>query len=189
MVSPRGRTAAGVAEGRGEPRRRDPAARARGSSTRTTRASRRWPGVAARLARGPRRPPVLATFHGVRHAEYRAAAAVLRLADARRVRVRGPRRRARRRPGFPDAAGGAQRRRRAAARSRRAARLDAELGLGGAPVVLAAGRLVAQKNHARFLDAAALVAAARPDVRFLLVGDGPLRGELEEQARARSATA
>ena len=37
------------------------------------------------------------------------------------------------------------------------ARVDAELGLGGAPVVIAVGRLVAQKNHARFLAAAARV--------------------------------
>ncbi|MGH2968263.1 MAG: glycosyltransferase family 4 protein, partial [Solirubrobacteraceae bacterium] len=39
-------------------------------------------GVAARLGRGPRRPPLVATFHGVRRAEYRAAALVLRTADA-----------------------------------------------------------------------------------------------------------
>ena len=38
--------------------------------------------LGARLARGPRRPPVLATFHGVRHAEYRAASVLLRGADA-----------------------------------------------------------------------------------------------------------
>ena len=66
----------------------------------------------------------------------------------------------------------------------RDARLDAELGLTGAPVVIAVGRLVEQKNHARFLDAAAEVAAVRPDVRFLVVGDGPLRAELAAQARS-----
>jgi glycosyltransferase involved in cell wall biosynthesis len=122
---------------------------------------------------------VLATFHGVRHAEYRAAAALLRGADAvscvsadlaaglgeaglagarivpNSVAVPSP-------PG--DAA---------------LARLDAELGLGGAPVVVAVGRLVEQKNHARLLDAAADV-----DARFLIVGDGPLRGELEERVAA-----
>ena len=64
------------------------------------------------------------------------------------------------------------------------ARLDAELGLDGAPVVVAIGRLAKQKNHARFLAAAARVAEVRPDVRFLLVGDGPLRAELADQARS-----
>jgi len=38
--------------------------------------------LGARLARGPRRPRLLATFHGVRHAEYRAASVLLRGADA-----------------------------------------------------------------------------------------------------------
>ena len=38
--------------------------------------------LGARLGRGPRRPRVLATFHGVRHAEYRAASLLLRGADA-----------------------------------------------------------------------------------------------------------
>ncbi|HET6547251.1 MAG TPA: glycosyltransferase, partial [Solirubrobacter sp.] len=38
-------------------------------------------GAAARLARGPRRPPVVATFHGVMPGEYRAAARLLRAAD------------------------------------------------------------------------------------------------------------
>ena len=53
--------------------------------------------------------------------------------------------------------------------------------LGDAPVVMAVGRLVEQKNHARFVAAAAEVAAARPDARFVIVGDGPLRGALEAQ--------
>jgi glycosyltransferase involved in cell wall biosynthesis len=43
---------------------------------------------------------------------------------------------------------------------------------------------VAQKNHGRFLAAAARVASERPDVRFLVVGDGPLRSDLAEQSRA-----
>ncbi|MGZ8648694.1 MAG: glycosyltransferase, partial [Solirubrobacteraceae bacterium] len=52
------------------------------------------------------------------------------------------------------------------------------------PVVAIIGRLAPQKNHARFLEAVARVAPERPDVRFLVVGDGPLRTELAEQARA-----
>jgi glycosyltransferase involved in cell wall biosynthesis len=40
------------------------------------------------------------------------------------------------------------------------------------------------KNHAAFLGIAAKVAAKHRDVEFVLVGDGPLRPELEQQARA-----
>ena len=39
------------------------------------------------------------------------------------------------------------------------------------------------KNHSGFLRAAAKVHARMPDVEFVLVGDGPLRPELEQQAR------
>jgi glycosyltransferase involved in cell wall biosynthesis len=43
------------------------------------------------------------------------------------------------------------------------------------------GRLMAQKNHALLLRAAARVVREAPDVRFVIGGDGPLRGELERQ--------
>jgi glycosyltransferase involved in cell wall biosynthesis len=143
-------------------------------------------GLGARLARGPRRPGVLATFHGVRHTEYRAASLLLRGADAvtcvSEDLVAGLR----------DAGLPADRLHVIANSVRvptardpgRDARLDAELALGGAVVIIAVGRLVEQKNHARFIAAAAEVAAARPDARFLIVGDGPLRAELAAQARS-----
>ena len=129
--------------------------------------------LGARLGRGPRRPPVLATFHGVRRAEYRAAGALLRGADAvscvsedlaaglRAAGVSGVR-------VIPNSVTPPPPGR-------------AELDLGDAPVVMAVGRLVEQKNHARFVAAAAEVTAARPDARFVIVGDGPLRGALEAQ--------
>jgi glycosyltransferase involved in cell wall biosynthesis len=47
-------------------------------------------------------------------------------------------------------------------------------------VVLASARLHPQKGHTYLLAAAALV----PDATFVLAGDGPLRVELESQARA-----
>ncbi len=40
------------------------------------------------------------------------------------------------------------------------------------------------KNHSLFLRAATLVASRFPHVEFVLVGDGPLRSELEQQAEA-----
>ena len=41
-----------------------------------------------------------------------------------------------------------------------------------------------EKNHALFLRAAARVRRAVPDARFLIVGDGPQRGELEALAQS-----
>ena len=132
------------------------------------------------------RPPLLATFHGVPPGEYPNAARVLRgariVACVSEDLVEGlarrgfPRERLRvvrnavRVPGPPSPDG-------------RAA-LDAELGLAGAPVVAIVGRLVSQKAHGRFLEAAALVLAQLPSTRFLVVGDGPLRRELEARAAA-----
>ncbi|TLM76675.1 MAG: glycosyltransferase family 4 protein [Actinobacteria bacterium] len=46
-----------------------------------------------------------------------------------------------------------------------------------APLVLFAGRLEAVKDVATFVRAAALVAAERPDARFVVAGEGPLRAE------------
>ena len=51
--------------------------------------------------------------------------------------------------------------------------------------IVSIGRLVEQKNHALFLDAAARLAQRLPDARFVIVGDGPLRLWLEAQARDR----
>ena len=53
-------------------------------------------------------------------------------------------------------------------------------GPAAPPVVLAAGRLVAQKNFALLLDALAL---CPPPVRLILAGDGPERVTLEARAR------
>ncbi len=48
----------------------------------------------------------------------------------------------------------------------------------GAPVLVFAGRLTAQKDPALLLDALALL----PDARLVMLGEGPLRGALEQQA-------
>ncbi|CAN5462159.1 hypothetical protein BH10ACT6_BH10ACT6_08050 [soil metagenome] len=45
------------------------------------------------------------------------------------------------------------------------------------------GRLSPEKNQARLLDAFAIVHAGHPNTRLLLVGDGPLRDELEARIR------
>ena len=59
----------------------------------------------------------------------------------------------------------------------------AALGIGdGEPVVALVGAMRPEKDHKTYLDAARLVNGAMPSARFLLVGDGPLRAELEARA-------
>ena len=61
----------------------------------------------------------------------------------------------------------------------------ADFGLSEeAPLVLFAGRLAAQKGVDDLLAALDLVRHVHPDVRTLIVGDGPLRSHLEETAHA-----
>ena len=50
--------------------------------------------------------------------------------------------------------------------------------------VMTVGRLVPQKGIETLLEAAAQVVACHPQVRFRVLGDGPLRAALEGQARA-----
>jgi glycosyltransferase involved in cell wall biosynthesis len=45
------------------------------------------------------------------------------------------------------------------------------------------GALVGHKGHRHLLDAMALLTRRRPQLRLAIVGDGPLRPDLEEQAR------
>jgi glycosyltransferase involved in cell wall biosynthesis len=149
----------------------------------------RMAGLAAAAARvGPpaRRPPVLATYHGVPPEQARAGARVLRLTDhvvcvsarlAEELAAHGvPERRVTVIPNGVSTPPGLD----AAERSR----LDSDLGLDDEPLVTAVGRLVPQKAHHRLVDAAAAVRTHVPTARFLIVGDGPLRSELEGRIRA-----
>lgn len=52
----------------------------------------------------------------------------------------------------------------------------------GVPVVGKIARLFELKGHSYLLDAAPHIAAALPEVRFLLVGDGVLRGQIAARA-------
>ena len=62
--------------------------------------------------------------------------------------------------------------------------LRQELGLPlSAPLVVVFSRLNQMKGIQYFLDAAIILAGRFPDVRFLVVGDGAHRKELEEHAR------
>jgi glycosyltransferase involved in cell wall biosynthesis len=63
--------------------------------------------------------------------------------------------------------------------------LRRELGIGpGDPVVAMVGRLTGIKDHPLFLAAACRVREAKPRAVFLVVGDGPRRAEIEQEARA-----
>ncbi len=62
--------------------------------------------------------------------------------------------------------------------------LREQLGVpAGAPVVGTIANFKPHKGHTFLVEAAALVVRERPDVRFVLVGDGPLREDLQRQAR------
>ncbi len=56
-------------------------------------------------------------------------------------------------------------------------------GAGEGPTVTVIASLTPKKDHRTFLAAAARIASERPEVRFLVVGDGPLRAELSEHAK------
>jgi glycosyltransferase involved in cell wall biosynthesis len=59
------------------------------------------------------------------------------------------------------------------------------LGLNGKqPIVMQVCRLSNQKNPLAFVKGAELIIDEIPNVQFLLVGDGPLRGEVEEHIHA-----
>jgi glycosyltransferase involved in cell wall biosynthesis len=63
--------------------------------------------------------------------------------------------------------------------------LRGSLGFGADdPVLLAIGRLEAQKGHAVLLDALAIVRRRFPGVRLVCLGEGSLHGALEAQAEA-----
>ena len=63
------------------------------------------------------------------------------------------------------------------------ARFAAASGGGAGGYVLSAGRLVWEKGHQDVLRAFALLRETRPDLRLLIVGDGPERGRLESYAK------
>lgn len=65
-------------------------------------------------------------------------------------------------------------------------RLRSAAGAGpGETLVGTVGALVGHKDHRTLVRAAARLAADRPDARFVVAGEGPLRGELEAEVRER----
>ena len=72
---------------------------------------------------------------------------------------------------------------------RRRAGLRAGLGISPADQVIGSvGRLSEQKGYCYLLEAAPGVLAQQPQTKFVLVGDGELRGALEQQATALGLT-
>ena len=67
------------------------------------------------------------------------------------------------------------------------AEVRAEFGIPiTAPVIGHVGRFDRAKNHRFLLEIADAINKSRADIHFLLIGDGPLRSEIEAQARARN---
>lgn len=63
-----------------------------------------------------------------------------------------------------------------------------ELGIGRAPLVFSAGRLVRKKGFEYLIEAIGLLSARFPDVRLVIAGDGDLREELAARASRLSNT-
>jgi glycosyltransferase involved in cell wall biosynthesis len=62
------------------------------------------------------------------------------------------------------------------------------LGIGAAPLVVTAGRLVRKKGFEYLIDAAAALRPRWPHLCVAIAGDGDLRGELAERARPLEGT-
>lgn len=142
----------------------------------------------AASAGGRPRPAVVATYHGVEAADRRRAARVLARCDEV-VCVSSDLRAELERAGLTEGRARVVTNGIAPApplTDGRAQELRRELGADG-PVVTLVGRLVEQKAPERFVDAAAEVLRRRDDVTFLVVGEGPLRPELEERASGTGA--
>ena len=60
------------------------------------------------------------------------------------------------------------------------------LGLGDQPLVLTVGRLAPQKDYPTLLSVAAHVHESTPDAVFVVVGDGPLRDNLQARIDAEN---
>ena len=137
-----------------------------------------------RLAYLRRRPPLVAAYQGVPLGEVPAAARILRAADLVVCPSEGITDQLEEH-GFPPekltvVPNGVPRP--MPLSSARRAELERELALDAdSEVVSLVARLAPQKRHDRFLAAAAAVRRQRPQARFLIVGEGPLRAELEAQ--------
>lgn len=134
--------------------------------------------VAAPATHRGRRPPSLVTVHGVPDADYVSSARLLRLSGAEVVGCGPGVSAALEESGLatvstivngiaPAPAAGAR------DALREAVGIPADV-----PLVIAVGRLVAQKNHALALEALAHL----PGVHLAVVGNGPLRTDLELRA-------
>jgi glycosyltransferase involved in cell wall biosynthesis len=62
-----------------------------------------------------------------------------------------------------------------------------ELGVGDAPLVFAAGRLVRKKGFEHLIDASGLLRAAFPTMNVVIAGEGDLRDELKTRADAAAS--
>jgi glycosyltransferase involved in cell wall biosynthesis len=145
----------------------------------------RLAGAGRRIAGGAG-PPLLTTYQGVPHEEIDTAARILRRADLVACVSQGLRDQLEARGLAPErltvVPNGVPEPEPTSAETLRA--LDRELGLdAAAPVVSIVARIARQKAHDRFLRAARIVHRCVPAARFLIVGDGELRGQTEVLAR------
>jgi glycosyltransferase involved in cell wall biosynthesis len=73
-----------------------------------------------------------------------------------------------------------------AVRRTRSGDIRARLGLPeSGPLAVAVGALVGHKDHATLIDAAAALRPTRPELHWVIAGEGPLRGALEARIAAQ----
>jgi glycosyltransferase involved in cell wall biosynthesis len=72
-------------------------------------------------------------------------------------------------------------------RRSRSGDIRARLGLPeSGPLAVAVGALVGHKDHATLIDAAAALHRTRPELHWVIAGEGPLRGALEDRIAAHA---
>jgi glycosyltransferase involved in cell wall biosynthesis len=54
----------------------------------------------------------------------------------------------------------------------------------GVPIIAIVGRLTAIKNHQLFVDIANLLVQKKKQIHFLIIGDGEMRGQMEQKVEA-----
>jgi len=62
-------------------------------------------------------------------------------------------------------------------------RLKQELGIGHGTVIAIVGRLAPEKGHKILFEAMAQIIKKDPDIKLLVIGDGPLKNTLQEQIK------
>jgi glycosyltransferase involved in cell wall biosynthesis len=135
----------------------------------------------ARRALAARAPALVTTYHGVADARLRQAAWILSRAGEVVIGCGAAATRELLSLGVPSDRTVTVANAITARPTRRPDEVRHEFGAGDAELVVNVGRYVEQKNQSLLLEALALLAPARPRLKALLVGSGPLESDLRRR--------